>query len=107
MIIGEVSPPINLVTVDRAKDAQNINTVNFLEQNDVEIAMEVRTVNSAGVLFPEMQDFHRRISKKYASMLDLQDKAISTKEKKRRDQAMKRNKRSGKENGILEVDGSS
>ncbi|KAL4342616.1 hypothetical protein GQ457_08G035060 [Hibiscus cannabinus] len=110
MIIGEVSPPINLVTVDRAKDAQNINTVNFQEQNDVGIAMGVRTVdenldfysfpveedvrslelgkhvawadkvdransvNSASVLFPEMQDFHRRISKKYASMLDLQDR---------------------------------
>ncbi|KAL4386102.1 hypothetical protein GQ457_09G021070 [Hibiscus cannabinus] len=134
MIFGEVSPPIILVTVDRAKDSQNINTVNFQEQNNVGIAMEVRTVdensdfdsfpveedvrslelgkhvawadkvdransiNSASVLFPEMQDFHRRISKKYASMLVLQDKAISAKEKKRRDRAIKRNKRSGKEN---------
>ncbi|KAK8988707.1 hypothetical protein V6N11_030086 [Hibiscus sabdariffa] len=64
------------------------------------------SVNSASVLFPEMQDFHRRISK-YTFMLDLQDKTISAKEKKRRDRAIKRNKRSGKENGILEVDGSS
>ncbi|KAK8571187.1 hypothetical protein V6N13_025742 [Hibiscus sabdariffa] len=138
MIIGEVSPPINLVTVDSAKDAQNINTVNFQEQNDVGIAMVVRivdenldfdsfpveedvrslelgkhvawadkvdrenSVNSASVLFPEMQDFHRRISKKYASMLDLQDKAISGKERKRRDRAIKRNKRSGPINFILQ-----
>ncbi|KAL4384633.1 hypothetical protein GQ457_15G028830 [Hibiscus cannabinus] len=110
-----------LLTVVKAKDAQNINTANFQEQNDVGIATGVRTVdensdfdsspveedvrslelgkhvawadkvdransvNSASVLFPEMQDFHRRISKKYASMLDLQDKAISAKEKRSSD----------------------
>ncbi|KAK9045284.1 hypothetical protein V6N11_059171 [Hibiscus sabdariffa] len=65
------------------------------------------SVNSTSVLFLEMQDFHCIISKKYVSILDLQDKAISAKEKKCRDRAINRNKRYGKENVILEVDASS
>ncbi|KAK8618237.1 hypothetical protein V6N13_132237 [Hibiscus sabdariffa] len=45
---------------------------------------------------------------KCASMIELQDKAITAKEKKkRRDRAIKRSKRTGKEMAILEVDGSS
>ncbi|KAK8560974.1 hypothetical protein V6N13_026409 [Hibiscus sabdariffa] len=37
-----------------------------------------------------MQDVFRKASKKYSSMLVLQDKAISVKERKRRDQAISR-----------------
>ncbi|KAK8564227.1 hypothetical protein V6N12_036356 [Hibiscus sabdariffa] len=54
------------------------------------LAEKVDKANSANHLFPEMQDVVRKASKKYSSMLVLQDKAISVKEIKRRDQAIKR-----------------
>ncbi|KAK8694040.1 hypothetical protein V6N13_071604 [Hibiscus sabdariffa] len=67
----------------------------------------VARANSISNLFPKMQDIHHKSLKKYASMMELQDKAFSKLEKKRRDRGIKRNKRTGKENENLKVDGAS
>ncbi|KAK9030038.1 hypothetical protein V6N11_031476 [Hibiscus sabdariffa] len=57
--------------------------------------------------FPELQDPKRKYGKRYASLFDLQDKALSEAEKKKRDKAIKKSKRGGKAVDKEEVDGSS
>ncbi|KAK8514887.1 hypothetical protein V6N12_001054 [Hibiscus sabdariffa] len=54
-----------------------------------------------------MQDLYRKSTRKYRSLLELQDKALSVKEKKRRDRAIKRNNRLEKEKTSLEVEATS
>ncbi|KAK8705946.1 hypothetical protein V6N13_049530 [Hibiscus sabdariffa] len=66
-------------------------------------AKKVNRANSASILFLDMQDLYSKSTRKYGSLLELQDKALSLKEKKRRDHAIKRNKRLGKEKTSLEA----
>ncbi|KAK8583803.1 hypothetical protein V6N12_068062 [Hibiscus sabdariffa] len=52
------------------------------------------TSNSASNQFLKMQDVVSKASIKYASILELQDKAISVKDRKHRDCAIKKSQRS-------------
>ncbi|KAK8604716.1 hypothetical protein V6N13_099647 [Hibiscus sabdariffa] len=70
-------------------------------------AEKANRANSASTLFPEMQDLYRKSTRKYRSLLELQDNALSVKEKKRRDHAIERNKRLEKEKTSLEVEATS
>ncbi|KAK8603082.1 hypothetical protein V6N13_085279 [Hibiscus sabdariffa] len=70
-------------------------------------AEKVNRANSANTLFPEMQDLYRKFTRKYRSLLELQDKALSIKENKRRDHAIRRNNRLEKEKTSLEVEATS
>ncbi|KAK8677943.1 hypothetical protein V6N13_143462 [Hibiscus sabdariffa] len=54
-----------------------------------------------------MHDLYCKSTRKYRSLLELQDNALSVNEKKRRDRAIKRNKRLENEKTSLEAEASS
>ncbi|KAK8648652.1 hypothetical protein V6N13_129400 [Hibiscus sabdariffa] len=57
--------------------------------------------------FPELQQPKRKYGKRYISLFDLQDKALSEAEKKKSDKAINKSKRGRKDVDKGEVDGSS
>ncbi|KAK8556513.1 hypothetical protein V6N12_002912 [Hibiscus sabdariffa] len=64
--------------------------------------VHAKEVENSGYSFPETHDYRRK-ERKYASLFELQDKALSEIEKKRRDRALKKCKKTGKAKVNLEI----